>query len=435
MFSRVQRFLSGAASGKTAQNAASNFLTVAWLGALALLSVPVYIRLLGAEEWGVVAACASMQVFVALLDMGISQIVPRWVAMAKADGTGLHEYTRLFRKIYFGLGILVFALLQLAAHSLAYQWFQLPDGQQTGLELAIRIISVQLLFQLFNNYHLGVWNGLQEQVAANIRSCAFGSLKHASAMLCLALITPQAWLYAAVFACVSMLECLFNAWSVRKLIAKAAPADRGKPLSGRSFFVEVSTLSGGIILGLLVSQMDRVVLSRMVAVEDFGVYMVLITLALSLLQLQVPLTRAFFPLFVEDVQRFGRVKSERLWQLVKLTAVIATTPILLLSIFSEEVLRFWLPLPEMAELGAGPLKLLLWAVAINTIYGCFYQVIVAAGKSYLVIRFNLAALGSALFLVGIADPESGISLGGMVWLVTTSTQLVCIVLWLIWRRA
>jgi O-antigen/teichoic acid export membrane protein len=425
----MQQHVARLVGSKTARNAASSFFTMAWLGALSIVALPLYIDLLGAAEWGVVAACASMQVLVALIDMGVSQIVPRWVAMAKAKGAGLKAYVRLFRRIYLGLSGFVFVFLQVSAEYLAYEWFQLADAGRAGLELCIRLISLQLLLQLYNNLHLGIWNGLQEQVAANVRSCVFGTLKHVTALLLIAFVAQKAWLYALVFAVVALLEVLFNALSIKRLLKPLVLAQMREAATADSFWREVLTLSGGILLGLLVSQMDRLVLSRVVPVEDFGVYVVVITAALALLQLQTPLTRAFFPQFVEDISRLGFVSKERLMRLLLSTALIATLPMLLLSAVTEPVLQFWLAQPRFVELGAEPLRILCWAVAVNSIYGCLYQVIVAAGRSYLVIRFNLAALMVAVIMLFFIDLDMGIRLGGVLWLVTASTQLLCAMFW------
>jgi hypothetical protein len=46
----------------TARNAASSFVTLAWLNLLSTLTIPIYIRMLGVSEWGLLAACARLQV-------------------------------------------------------------------------------------------------------------------------------------------------------------------------------------------------------------------------------------------------------------------------------------------------------------------------------------------------------------------------------------
>jgi O-antigen/teichoic acid export membrane protein len=80
--------------------------------------------------------------------------------------------------------------------------------------------------------------------------------------------------------------------------------------------------------------------------------------------------------------------------------------------------------------GTHPLQLLLLAVAVNSLYGCVYQVIIASGKSHIVLKFNLVALSVALLVVAIAGTSKGLMLGGIIWLSTTITQLVLGMGWL-----
>lgn len=414
-----------------ARNAASNFITLGWLSLLSMLAIPVYIRLLGVAEWGLVAACASLQLVSNFVDAGFSQIVPRWVAREANNREALRSYVALFRKMYLGLGLLVFTGLQLGAGYLAQSWFQVAPDRSGALELAIRIVAFQMLFQFVNNLHIGLWHGMQKQVLANASSGGFGTLKHAATMAMLFIGPAQAWLYASTFAIVAMVEVLTNARLVRRMLGVPLP---GGPhhVTMKPFLREVSVLSGGILVGLAVSQLDRFILSRSVSLEDFGVYTVVATLALAFLQLQAPLTRAYFPLLVQDIQARGRVSAFHMKRLVSGTLIFSTLPALLASLFAAPLLGIWLHNPRFVELGQRPMQLLLLAVAVNTVYGCVYQVMVAAGRSHLVLKFNLSALAVAGLVVAASVASGqpyGLLLGGFIWLSTTLTQLLLGLAW------
>jgi len=415
-----------------ARNAVSNVITLAWLSVLSILVIPVYIKLLGVSEWGLVAACASLQLLSNFVDAGFSQIVPRWVAREAHNPTALRSYVTLFRKMYLVLGLLVFVSLQLCAGYLAQFWFQVAPDQVSALEMAIRIISFQLLFQFVNNLHIGLWHGMQRQVLANLSAGGFGTLKHMAAMAVLLIGPAVAWRYATTFAIVAMLEVFTNAWLVRRTLRELGSATEAHLLTAKPFLKEVSVLSGGILVGLLVSQMDRLILSRSVSLEHFGVYTVVATLSLAFLQLQTPLTRAYFPLLVQDIEAIGRVSVGHMRSLIGGTLMFSTLPALVACVFAGPLLRIWLHDLKFVDIGTQPMQILLLAVAANTIYGCIYQVMVAAGRSHLVLKFNLAALAVAGLVVATAAASSqpyGILLGGYIWLSTTLTQLLLGLVW------
>lgn len=399
-----------------------------------MLTIPIYIRLLGVSEWGLVAACASLQILSNFIDAGFSQIVPRWAAQEAHNPSRLWQYVALFRRLYMGLGFAMFGVLQVSAAYLAHHWFQVPAERADALELAIRIVSFQLLFQFINNLHIGVWHGLQRQVLANVRACGFGTLKHAAALLALIAGTQQAWVYALAFASVACIEVCVNALSLRWMLdtdTDTAAAVQSK-LELAPLLKEVSVLSGGIFVGLLVSQLDRIVLSRAVDVTSFGVYTVVATLALAFLQLQAPVTRAFFPLIVSDFQKSGLVATGHLKGMLAGTVFTCTLPALTVCIFAPHILALWLGAPSVVEMGTAPLRLLLLAIALNSLYGCIYQLIIATGKSRLVLQLNLASLLVASVVIFVCGGSCGILLGGAIWVANTFTQLLLGIGWLIY---
>lgn len=422
--------VSGPLASLTARNAASSFLALAWLSLLSMLTIPIYIRLLGVSEWGLVAACASLQILSNFIDAGFSQIVPRWAAQEAQHPARLRQHVALFRRLYIGLGLAMFGILQASAVYLAHQWFQVPAERADALELAIRIVSFQFLFQFINNLHIGVWHGLQRQVLANARACGFGTLKHAAALLALMASTQQAWVYALAFASVACIEVCANALSVHRMLGNEASSAPDGKVALAPLLKEVSVLSGGILVGLLVSQLDRIILSRTVDVASFGVYTVVATLALAFLQLQAPVTRAFFPLIVRDIQHYGQVSMANMKKMLLGTVLCCTLPALTASAFAPLILTLWLHDAEVVTMGTTPLRLLLLAIALNSVYGCIYQVFIAKALSHMVLKINLISLAGAVFLTSLLGFSHGIVLGGIIWIATTATQLGFGIAWL-----
>lgn len=420
---------SGLFASLTARNAASSFVALAWLSLLSMLTIPVYIQLLGVSEWGLVAACASLQILSNFIDAGFSQIVPRWAAKEALHPARLRHHVVLFRRLYIGLGLTMFLVLQASAAYLAHQWFQVPVHRADALELAIRVVSFQFLFQFVNNLHIGLWHGLQRQVLANVRACGFGTLKHVIALLALQLMSPQPWVYALAFACVACLEVSVNAVSVRRLLGRKSAIATGDKVALAPLLKEVSVLSGGILVGLLVSQLDRIILSRTVDVAAFGIYTVVTTLALAFLQLQTPVTRAYFPVIVRNIQTNGRISGIHMKRLLGGTLLTSTLPALLACVLAPQILELWLHDTKVVNLGALPLRLLLLAIALNSLYGCIYQVIIAKGQSQKVLQFNLISLAAATFVVYLCGTDSGLVLGGAIWISITFTQLLLGTIW------
>lgn len=419
--------LFGRLNSVAAKNAMSSFVSMVWLNFLSVFSIPIYVKLLGAGSWGIVAACSSLQLLFTLIDLGFGQIVPRWIAREANDPELLRKYIAVFHKIYAGLALSAFLAVQAGAYALAHAWFNVPPEQSAQLELCIRLISFQFLFQFANSLYVGIWQGLQLQVQANVRTALFGTMKHAVAMAALLWLAPSPVYYAAAFGIVALAELATSVVASQRkgLMARSS----GPDIAVRPFIREAAVLSMGILLGLAVSQMDRIVLSRSVPVDSFGVYVVVANLALAFLSLQAPLTRAYFPILVQDIKQNGHANPATLKRLLLGSTIVCVLPALAMCIGADWVLRAWMHNEYFVELGTAPLRLLLVAMCMNAIYSCFYQVIVAQGFAHIVVKINLACLVMGATTVAILHGRSSLWVGGAIWVTTTFTQLVLGLTW------
>jgi O-antigen/teichoic acid export membrane protein len=407
------------------QNAISSIVSLVWLGGISIFTIPIYISIVGIDEWGLIAACASLQILSNFIDAGFSQIVPRWAAKESGSAYGLRKYLGIFRSIYMVLASFLFLSLQIAAPYLASHWFQVSEIKASDLEAGIRIVSIQLFFQFLNSLNIGFWHGLQMQVNANIRVCIFGTLKHAITIIILITMSQKAWAYTLCFALVALIEFVVNYASLSKMLTVSSIQKLNLKLDVYPIVKEVSLLSAGVLIGLFMSQLDRMVLSRSVDLTSYGIYTILISLALAVLQLQSPVTRAFFPILVQDLQNGGGALRSIMRKMIVGTVAICTLPALAAVVFAPQILTVWINDGSVVAAGVWPLRLLLTAVALNSIYGCIYVIILALGRSDKILKINLGALCIVIIMVALVQPyNSGLALGGYIWICTSCAQLI-----------
>jgi O-antigen/teichoic acid export membrane protein len=412
------------------RNAASSYFAMAWLGGLSLITIPIYIRIVGINEWGLVAACLGLQILSGLVDIGFSQIVPRWIAREANDPARLVRLIAYLRLIYSGLAVTLFVALQIFAEYISHDWFRVSATDTDALEFVIRITSVQILFQFVNNLHIGIWNGLQRQVLANTLNCVFGTLKHTVALPALLLISPHASVYASSFACIAFVEVLLNATIMQRMLRNVNGDDTVAHLDLAPFLREASVMSVGVIVGLLTTSMDRIFLSRTVDATSFGIYTTVLALALFFLQLQAPITRAYFPSMVQQFQASGLMPWSIVRKVLAGSALLCALPALTACILAPQLLSIWLADAEFTARGTQPLQLLLLAIALNSLYNCVYMAIVAIGRSGTVLKFNLVGLAVTGIACIALNPKMDIINGGLIWLCNALVQIVLGIFWI-----
>jgi O-antigen/teichoic acid export membrane protein len=268
-------------------------LALGGANAASLLAVPIYIRVLGREEWGLAAACVLLQTIASFLDAGLSQIVPREISVASHDRACMRHLLAYLRKRYLVAASILLISVEIVSSLLAENWFQASQDEQYRLTIALRISAIQVFFQLMNSMNMGVWFGLERHRTANLRSTLFIAARHSTAILCILLWNPSVIVYCSSFAVITAVEYIANTISIQKLVKSRFEAcccgdGVGAGVPQRSAFgAGLLLLTAGAILGLAVSQSDKIAMSRFASLSDYGVYSAVA--AIAALQAQVGL--------------------------------------------------------------------------------------------------------------------------------------------------
>ena len=401
------------------------------MGGLTLALIPVYVHLLVPQQWGLVAACITFQGVLALLDAGLAQIMPRDMAIAGGNAVREGKVFRTFSRLYLivaGIGMLV---AQLGAGWLAQHWLRVADIPHDYVEIVLRVAAAQFLFQFANNAHLGYWNGLQRQATANFSQCAFFTAKHLIALSLILLWKAEALAYLLSFMVISSLEWYTNRYFITAQISRSEEAQLITLNDLLGAARQAAGLAAGVLLGVFVSQLDRIILSRTVELEQFGRYIVVAQLGQAFLQLQYPIMRAFLPSLV--VAEAG-TNSERVSNRTLGLAVLGVgiLPALLLATFAEPVLVLWTRDVSIAAEGALPLALIAIAVAFNSIFNIiFIHMVKSSAFHFLAVGYFVAGV-IIILIVPECARTYGIVAGGLSWLVFCSVQLFFGVWW--WLR-
>ena len=417
-------------ASQVGQNIITNYLSVVWMGGLSLALIPLYIKRLGSDQWGVVAICMAIQGFLGLLDAGLGQIMPRDIARVADNRVEVARVFRVFARAYIILGFVGLVIGQISVHWLILHWFNQGQGVADGAELALRLVLVQFFFQFANNSHIGYWNGLQLQKLANFRQCGFGTAKHAGALTLVYFWHADAMAYLIPFVLFSAIECFFNWRTVRRNFSDL--------INGGVSLVELRLLAHeagflvlGVLIGMLVSQIDRIVLSRSVDVASYGRYVIVANLGLAFMQLQYPLIRAFFPRIVRADVSGG---SFPLFRLAGSVFVLCVLPCIFVAAVAPWLLQIWLGDPKMVDEGTLPLRLILGAVAVNAMYQLIYQRILSLGHSRLVVLINAIVLIVVAPLAIFLAPKYGVMVGGLAWMIGSLMQFGLGLLWFLKGR-
>ena len=175
-------------------------------------------------------------------------------------------------------------------------------------------------------------------------------------------------------------------------------------------------ISGISLTVLLLTQIDKILLSKLLALSEFGYYTLAATIAGILSMLSGPVIQAWFPqlseLYASNNVNELRVKYHQGAQLI---SVFMGSAAIVLIIFAESILQLWTSDPELAVRSAAVLRVLALGNLINGLMWIPYQTQLAAGWTSLATRINVVSIIFIVPAILWATPLYGAIGAAWVW--------------------
>ena len=182
------------------RNIVANFSGSVWQALMALIFIPLYIKFMGVESYGIVGISATLLMIFGLLDMGLSNTLNREMARLSVLPDKEQEMRNLVRTlevIFWSIAVFVGITVVSLSPFLAHQWVKAEQLSPKTIEQALLIMGFVIALQMPIGFYSGGLMGLQRQVLLNVINVGISTLRGAGAVLILWLISPtiQAFFY------------------------------------------------------------------------------------------------------------------------------------------------------------------------------------------------------------------------------------------------
>lgn len=413
------------------KNIIINYFSIVLMGGVTIVLIPIYLGLLGKEQWGVVAICISVQGLMGLLDVGVSQLMPRDIARVSCNPIDEARTFKKYLQIYLVMGGAGFIIVQILLQDLVSYWILDATSSSTNIVVAIRVVLLQFFFQFVNNANLGFWNGIQAQVKANAHTCVFFFMKHALAIVFIVYLDNSALSYVIAFALCSFLEVSVNLLSLFFVYFKNIAFSKISLKEYLSIFGETIKFGGGVAIGIFTFQLDRVILPKFVELSAFGYYLVVLNIGLAFFQLQYPMVRALLP----HISKQNPIESSESKNRLALYLVgCCCLPCLVAIIFSPIILDVWLHDENITHYGTLPLRIILLSIAFNSLYQIVYLRIISFGRSSVVFKINFVVFMLVLPFSVLLIQQFAVVGAACIWLLAATIQLFSGLVWLHYHK-
>lgn len=368
-----------------------------WAAVLGILFVPVYLYYIGVEGYSLIGVLGSFQAILSLLDLGLSPAVNREFALnyGKEELTDYLLDVRVTLEISnFIIAALVFLILLLGAPFLAGYWFNSRDLSIQSLTYALTIMGGIIASQFLLNFNNGILAGLQRQSTVAFISSFSVLLKSIGAVAILALVSRT----ISAFLMWQLVVILIQLIATRYTVSKILPSNRSRGKFKKEILKRIRPFATGVaglaVLGIIVSQLDKVILTRMLDLESYGYYVVAISLStMAVTAVAASFTQTLFPKFSQLIgsQEDGKL-SDLYHDSSQFLAVLIIPTVLMMTVFSYEILLIWTNDASIAEGTYQLLSLCALGSGLQAMVYLAHSLQLAHGWTRLSLFLNLFAI-------------------------------------------
>lgn len=325
-------------------NAISNYFAKFW-GLISVYAfIPLYIHLLGNENYALIAFQSVILSFIFIADAGLSSSFSRECAKEKSSSKLLVLLSGIEKVLFTVLCIISIAFFLLSPY-IAQFWLKIHDPLfLDGAILSLKLMAISLIPQVMISLYYGGLMGLERQVKANVINIVYTFVRSGMVLIPL-FFWRSIETYFLWYALISITFCLLFRYSLVKTLSvnviESEHYDKAKLLK------ELLPFSLGMLYLSIISavnnQLDRLYVSYKFNLSDFSYYNLSSILGQASFLVVLPLAVTILPRLTKLLSENKKEDVYKLYEAFCFyIASIASTAVFSLILYSHEIIELWL---------------------------------------------------------------------------------------------
>lgn len=411
-------------------NVLASYASQIYLVIISIAILPIYIKYMGAEAYGLVGFFAMLQGLFSLLDFGLTPTISRQTAQYNAGVESALGFRQLFRSlsvIFTGIACIGGGLLCYFNHYIAEHWLKLENLAISDVLFSLQIMAVCIALRWMTGLYRGVINGFERIIWLSVISIVIATLRFPGVLLYMhyfGFTIKSFFAFQLIVAFIEFSTLIFKAYSLLPKIDQ-------KENIGWSFSPVKPILSFALTIAftsfvwVLITQLDKFILSGILPLSEYGYFTLAVLVAGGILQIGAPISSAIMP---RMARLHGEQKKKELKNVylgaTQFVANIVVTAGIVLAILSKQVLYAWTGDILLAEKAAPILQLYAIGNAILTLGAFPYYLQYAKGNLKLHFIGNLITAIVLIPVIIWAAKNYGAIGAGWAWVTIQSVYIM-----------
>ncbi|MCT7539709.1 oligosaccharide flippase family protein [Aliarcobacter cryaerophilus] len=372
-------------------NIMANLVGKLYTAGISFLVLPIYLKYLGAESYGLVGIFGMIQAFALLLDSGITPMVTREIARIKGKlNSALHlrNLLRTTEILFIAAGLVAFTLIYFFASFISTKWLNANTLSSEVLTQAIVLIGVIVAFRFNVGFYGGAIMALEKQVSYNVALSIIATIKSLGAIYILMYVSNDIVSFFKFQIFVSLLEFFVY----RFMVARYMPTSEKKASFSLNVYKNNLHFIGGYSLSMIfifiLLQSGNIVLSKILSLSEFGYYTFAMAIVSILQMAGGPLFQAISPRLISTYANDRKNLEIFYHKSCQAVAFLLIPAGLMLSVYSYEIILLWTQNQEATNNVYLIVSLLSFGTLLNLLATMPGQLQIADGRTKVMVYIN-----------------------------------------------
>lgn len=404
------------------RNVIATYAGQTYTSVIGVLMLPLYVRYMGIEAYGLIGFYILLQAWFQMLDIGLTPTMAREAARFSGDASRALALRRLLRalEIFFVIvAVSSGAILMASSSYIANSWLKLQDLRTAEVELSVKVIAAILGIRWICGLYRGAISGFERLVWLSGFNIAVTTARFVLVIPLFIYVGSSPTVFFAYQLMLAVLELTVLAsktyWLLPKVQKETYISWQWEPLQGSLKFALSIAFTSAV--WVLVTQTDKLMLSKMLQLTEYAYFTLAVMVASGVTIISAPISTAVLPRLTKQHSLDDSEGLARLYRnATQLVAVVAIPAALVLSIFAEQALWTWSGDHDLARQVAPVLALYALGNGILAISAFPYYLQVAKGDLKLHLIGNIFFIFLLIPAVILATRRFGVVGSGYAWL-------------------
>lgn len=360
---------------------------------IGLLTIPLLLRSLGVESFGILSIIWAVLGYAGQFDFGLGRATTKYVAecVGRNDSGNLPGlfWTSLLSQVVFG--VLAAGMLAAITPTLTQRVLNISPVRAAEMESVLLILACSLPLVIASNSLRGTLEALQQFAVINyVKVPANASV----------VLLPLAGIFFGLrlpgIVILLVVARLLTGLVYLIFCFKFVPSLRGRLAFDAKFIRPLFSYGGWVtisnLIGPLLTYVDRFFVGSILSMSAVGYYAVPYEIAIRVCLVPQSLLATVFPAFSSLQARKSQTQLEDLYVRSLKSILLLSGPVLLtIASFAREILSVWLG-PDFAVTSASTLQILALGVLINSISFVPFGLLQGLGRPDLTAKFHFLEL-------------------------------------------